>query len=322
MRPGALPRVAPAALEEDFARRDFSVNALALPLVVPPAGEPDRLRDPLGGVADLQRRRLRCLHDASFRDDPTRLFRGARYAARLGFRWEGRTARLARAAVDAGALDTLSRDRLLHEIERLLEEERPDRAAAASERSGLFRAVERGWVVDDAVRRGLRRLARAAESPPWPEATDATVRREAGLRLLLVSSAPRARGRALERLGLRGRPGAAVRADLQAWVGLSRALGGAIAPGRLDAKLADASEAALLFAWCAGKGAVSRHVARFAARLRHLPSPLDGHAARRLGLRGPAVGELLRAARERALDGRAVDERWLSRWTARRTSDA
>lgn len=77
--PGGAPEVFPADLETDLARRDFTVNALAwLP------GE-DRLLDPNGGLTDLGARTLRPLHPDSFRDDPSRLARGARLAARLGF---------------------------------------------------------------------------------------------------------------------------------------------------------------------------------------------------------------------------------------------
>src|SRR5690606_1894726 len=79
--PGALPRVEPAAIEEDLGRRDFTVNAMALPL----QGAPELL-DPHGGLADLEAGTLRLLHEASVRDDPTRALRAARYAARLGFK--------------------------------------------------------------------------------------------------------------------------------------------------------------------------------------------------------------------------------------------
>ncbi|MFQ6538623.1 MULTISPECIES: hypothetical protein [Aphanothece] len=81
-QPGENPRVVPGLLADDLARRDFSINAIALDLA---SGE---LLDPHGGQADLQRRELRLLHPHSLRDDPSRLVRGARYAARLGFRLE------------------------------------------------------------------------------------------------------------------------------------------------------------------------------------------------------------------------------------------
>ena len=75
----------PGTIDDDLARRDFSINAVALSA----AGE---LRAVPGALDDLAARRLRVLHDASFLDDPTRLWRLARYAARLGFVPEPRTA--------------------------------------------------------------------------------------------------------------------------------------------------------------------------------------------------------------------------------------
>ncbi len=121
-RPGSLPVVSPAALEEDLLRRDVSVNALAVELT---AGEGARLLDPTGGRDDLVAGRLRILHRDSFRDDPTRVLRVLRYAARLGFHLEKATAERLTAAVAGGALATVSDPRLAHEIERQLLEADP-----------------------------------------------------------------------------------------------------------------------------------------------------------------------------------------------------
>ena len=80
-RPGALPTVdLGAPIRTDLARRDFTVNAMAIPLA-----EPHELLDPYDGQVDLQAGVLRVIHDASFVDDPTRAIRAARYAARFGF---------------------------------------------------------------------------------------------------------------------------------------------------------------------------------------------------------------------------------------------
>jgi tRNA nucleotidyltransferase (CCA-adding enzyme) len=115
--PGALPEVRPAAIEEDLARRDFTVNTFALALGPP---EPGRLRSVPGAREDLAAGRLRVLHDGSFRDDPTRLLRLGRYRARLGFQLEPRTRALAEAAVREGALDTVSGPRIGAELRLLL----------------------------------------------------------------------------------------------------------------------------------------------------------------------------------------------------------
>ncbi|MGA8333808.1 MAG: hypothetical protein WB761_03625, partial [Solirubrobacteraceae bacterium] len=103
--PGALPDVEPAPLAEDLRRRDFTVNAIAIPLAGERAGE---LTAVPGALEDLEARRLRGLHDGSFIDDPTRLFRLVRYASRLGFEIEPHTRALAEGAIAAGAPDTVS----------------------------------------------------------------------------------------------------------------------------------------------------------------------------------------------------------------------
>jgi tRNA nucleotidyltransferase (CCA-adding enzyme) len=113
--PGALPQVEPATLEEDLARRDFSVNAIAVTLG---GGE---VLAASGALDDLARRQLRVLHERSFIDDPTRLLRLARYAQRLSFAVEPWTAGLAQQA----SLRTLSGGRLGGELRLALQEPDP-----------------------------------------------------------------------------------------------------------------------------------------------------------------------------------------------------
>lgn len=123
--PGALPEVRPGTGEEDLNRRDFTVNAIALPLSGSGAGE---LVAVDLALADLEQGALRVLHDASFIDDPTRLLRLARYRARLGFEVEPHTAALAAEALRERALDTVSGGRVGAELRLALEE--PDGLAA------------------------------------------------------------------------------------------------------------------------------------------------------------------------------------------------
>jgi len=117
--PGELPRVSPASLDDDLRRRDFSINAMALGLTGDDLGH---LYDPCGGVDDMDRGVLRVLHEKSFLDDPTRLLRAVRYAARLGFELDRETERLAREAVAADALSTVSGARIRDELMDLLRE--------------------------------------------------------------------------------------------------------------------------------------------------------------------------------------------------------
>lgn len=119
VKPGALPTVQPASLSVDARRRDFSANALYFLL-----GE-RKVFDPTGGVPDMTHKRLRVLHDLSFIDDPTRLFRAARYAARYGWTVDKHTRDLVQTAMSAQAPQTVSLVRLRHELFRLLEEDDP-----------------------------------------------------------------------------------------------------------------------------------------------------------------------------------------------------
>jgi tRNA nucleotidyltransferase (CCA-adding enzyme) len=144
--PGALPDVRMGTPEEDLERRDFTVNAIAVAL----AGEEQgRVRAVSGALADLQARRLRVLHEASFLDDPTRILRMARYAARLGFEVEPHTAELALAALGADTLKTVSGPRLGAELRAAFAEPDPVASLAEMDRLGVLGAWEQGVSFDE-----------------------------------------------------------------------------------------------------------------------------------------------------------------------------
>ncbi|HLY35212.1 MAG TPA: hypothetical protein VKU35_00700, partial [Candidatus Limnocylindria bacterium] len=136
--PGALPEVEPAALAEDLLRRDFTVNAMA---IVVGGGERGELHSVPGAGDDLDARRLRVLHEASFTDDPTRLIRLVRYRARLGFEIETETRSLAQDAVAGGAIETVSGPRIGAELRLLAREPDPVAALASLGELGLDRAI-------------------------------------------------------------------------------------------------------------------------------------------------------------------------------------
>jgi len=106
--PGALPTVQPASLAADLWRRDFSINTMAVSLNGESFGQ---LHDPCGGYADLNQGLVRVLHDASFRDDPTRIIRAVGFEVKLGFRLEQHTASLLKQAVTEGVLGWISPER-------------------------------------------------------------------------------------------------------------------------------------------------------------------------------------------------------------------
>ncbi|MBI5742942.1 MAG: CCA tRNA nucleotidyltransferase [Elusimicrobia bacterium] len=122
-RPAALPAVSEAAsASQDLLRRDFACNAMAVRLDGPARFS---LLDPYKGMEDVKAGLVRVLHEKSFEDDPTRLYRAARFAGRFGWRLEGGTLELALAAVKAGLPGLLSRERLRNELFKILAEADP-----------------------------------------------------------------------------------------------------------------------------------------------------------------------------------------------------
>lgn len=146
--PGALPCVTASGLLDDLRRRDFTVNAIAANLLEEGFGE---VVDPHGGVADRAAGVLRILHAASFVDDPTRLFRAARYCVRLGLSLDGMTDRAARQAVAAGALTTVSADRRRREVEMLLTERNWVEAVVWLNGWGVWAALADRWEAPSAL---------------------------------------------------------------------------------------------------------------------------------------------------------------------------
>jgi tRNA nucleotidyltransferase (CCA-adding enzyme) len=150
--PGALPVVEPAEeIATDLLRRDFTINAMAIPL----RGEPE-LVDPHGGRADLEAGRLRVLHPRSLVDDPTRALRAARYAARFGFEPEPETEALLRAA----DLASVSAERRQADLLRLAAEPAAARGFELLAEWGLLELRPGGAELADEV-------ARLLSESPW-----------------------------------------------------------------------------------------------------------------------------------------------------------
>lgn len=136
-RPGALPDVEPGSIADDLGRRDFTINAMAIPLC-----DDDRdLVDLHNGRADLEAGVIRTLHPQSFQDDPTRIFRAVRYEQRFGFRIDDATLTDMRSALDGGAMTTLSGPRIDNELGRLISERDPLPALRRATELGLLSAI-------------------------------------------------------------------------------------------------------------------------------------------------------------------------------------
>jgi tRNA nucleotidyltransferase (CCA-adding enzyme) len=267
-KPGALPTVTLGGpIRTDLARRDFTVNAMAVPLA-----DPRDLLDPYDGQVDLERGLLRVIHDASFVDDPTRAIRAARYAARFGLKLEERTEELLR-ATDLG---TVTPERRWAELRRLAEEK--------SGVEGL--ELLAGWGVVQ-PRSGGMELAEAVDellgSPPWVGTVD---RAEAILAAALASSRGPLKPVDGDEVWLPAAPPLASTRPARPSEGVALASG----HDPIEIVLARAAGATWLDDWLVW---------------REVTLEITGTDLTAAGLEGPAIGEALSAALAAKLDGDA-----------------
>jgi tRNA nucleotidyltransferase (CCA-adding enzyme) len=285
--PGALPDVEPAPLAEDLGRRDFTINAIALAL----AG--GKLTASPRAFEDLGARRLRVLHDASFIDDPTRLFRLVRYASRLGFEIEPHTLSLANEAIEAGALGTVSGSRIGAELRLLAREEDPVGAYVALRELALDRAIHPEFGLDDEA---LAR--RALELLPADARRDRLVLAVAGRRVPAAEFA-----RMLDATAFEAEDRDAIVASAGRAKELARALAVAQAPSEIAAAATDAPAELVALAGALGP---ERQARQWLEALRHVRLSINGRDLLAAGVpEGPAIGRGLRAALAAKLDQRA-----------------
>jgi tRNA nucleotidyltransferase (CCA-adding enzyme) len=288
--PGSLPEVEPATLREDLLRRDFTVNALAIALGGAQRGA---LSAAPHALEDLDARRLRVLHEASFIDDPTRLLRLVRYQTRLGFDIEPHTRDLAHAAVGSGALSTVTGSRLGTQLRLLAQEPDPIKALAGLRPLALDRAIHARFGLDDEElgrraidllgengRGDLLALALAGRGVPRGELEELLMRLafEAGDRDVVLAAATRADDRA-------------------------RALKDATRPSEIARAVAGAVPELVALAGALGPREAARD---WLERIRRVRLGIDGADLLAAGVHeGPAIGLGLRAALEAKLDGLA-----------------
>jgi tRNA nucleotidyltransferase (CCA-adding enzyme) len=159
-RPAVLPTVRPASIVGDLGRRDFTINSMALELT---PGSFGAFIDPFDGRADVEQRRVRVLHARSFIDDPTRLFRCIRFAARLGFEIEPRTLELMRSAVEQRLPAFLTPERILYELRLICAEPLVLRMVQTLIRERVLEAAWR-WIPPRGFLNKMTKLVRQAKS--------------------------------------------------------------------------------------------------------------------------------------------------------------
>ena len=132
------PDIRFSTIMEDLKRRDFSINAIAISLNANSRG---LLLDPTNGLADLERREIRALSIHSFTNQPVRLLRALRYAARMGFEMDARTAEWFKLAMERGLHDTIPPEDAGSEFRQVAREEKPAAVLKAWESRSLLSAL-------------------------------------------------------------------------------------------------------------------------------------------------------------------------------------
>jgi tRNA nucleotidyltransferase (CCA-adding enzyme) len=301
--PGALPEVAPGTLDEDLRRRDFTLNALALPLS---AAAGSALVDPGGGLADLTAGTLRVFHPASFCDDPTRALRAARFAARFGFALARDSRAALRAALRSGAFDAVSGERWAAELEKLFTEAdaggEPARALALLAEWRVLSALAPGLTLPRAALHAARRMSDWGVAPMGLSASARSW--VVGLMVWFAALRPPVARRALARFALRGALAARIAAFGRTRDATLRALRAAHGRSAIDAALRPLpwEELAALRAWA--PASEQRRIDRHAREDRALVLPVTGDDLVAVGLAGPEVGRALLRIRAGVLDHR------------------
>lgn len=307
--PGALPTVERASLRHDLYRRDFTVNTLALCINSDRFGQ---LTDHFGGQQDIQERVVRVLHNLSFVEDPTRVFRAIRFEQRLGFHIAPHTENLIRSAVRMHLLDKLGGERLLSELVQIMQEKEPMAAVGRMSSLGLLPFIHPALKLVPATKRVLgetgqvmawfRLLYLEDRCEPW----------QVYLMALCDGLKADEFRDACDRLAISGRLASRLCSQRHLVFTTLNAIkrhlkqGAEVRNSHLYAWFSALNPEMLLYlAARASSEQVRRFVSLYLTRLRAISPQLDGEDLRRLGLE---PGPLFRRIRERLLQARLDGE--------------
>jgi tRNA nucleotidyltransferase (CCA-adding enzyme) len=295
-KPGALPTVTPGTLKDDLIRRDFSINAMAISLAANDYGE---LIDPYEGKIDLEHRLIRILHPGSFSDDATRILRGVRYEQRLGFQLEAQTVRLLKR--DIPMLDTISGDRIRHELELIFKEKQPELGIKRLGELGVLQRISpllkgNGWIGEKFGK--ARRLKKLTQLPSLYFC------------LLVYSFSERGIVQFLARLNISAKLSQAMRDTLRVKTKLPLLDKPSPKPSEIYYLLQEYEPVAIQANVIASDASsIQRHLQLFLTKLRYVRTSLNGEELKRLGISaGPEMGQVLHILHKAKLDGEVRTE--------------
>jgi len=298
--PAALPRVEHASLRQDLFRRDFTINAMAISLRGRDFG---KVIDFFGGYRDLREGVIRVLHNLSFLEDPTRIFRAVRYENRYGFRMEEQTRNFAKSCVEMHLVGDLSSVRLRDELIALLSEKDVAWTLHRLYELGVAREVHPKLATGPKTAALVRRLDALVEElglqeevVPWRLRLAAMTRNMEHEELYLW----------LDRLKVKRSDSAVIRAG----VVLAPVLSSTLARETMDEweiyrTLRNTPVEALVFVLASlPEGRAAERLRSYLTQLRHRQLSIGGDDLLELGMKkGPQVGKMLEKLRELRVKG-------------------
>ncbi|MBA7520233.1 A-adding tRNA nucleotidyltransferase [subsurface metagenome] len=297
-KPGALPTVTPGSINNDLFRRDFTINAMAIELNPTHYGE---LIDLYGGRDDLEHKLIRILHEKSFTDDATRIWRGLRYEQRLDFQLEPATLKLLKR--DIPMLDTISGDRIRYELECILKEERPEKVLRRAEELGVLPKLSptlkgRGWLTEKFKR------ARQLNFPNPPPVG-------LYLALLIYPLTNEETEPLISLLRLPKSLAQTLRDTISLKAKLPSLADPELSPGSIYHLLHGYSPQAVTANSLACDSPVAhQHIQLFLTKLRYVKPALTGDDLKRMGIApGPHIKEILNLLHEARLDGKVTSKK-------------
>ncbi len=297
-RPGALPKVKPGQLSEDLFRRDFTINAMAVQLSPGRYGD---LIDLYGGQEDLKQGLIRILHEQSFTDDATRIWRALRYEQRFGFRLEMETLELLKR--DIAMLDTISGDRIRHELELVLKEAYPEKFFMRANQLQVLSQIQPSLKGNSDLSSRFEK-ARQVSSPSPPPA---------GLymALLAYSLSGEQVEQLVERIRLPRPLAQTLRDTCQLKTEAVSLAATDLKPSRIYSILHGYAPGALIAnSLSTDSPTVSRNIGQYLTRFRYVKPSLTGEDLKTMGLiPGPRISDILDRLRAARLDGEVTNRR-------------
>lgn len=159
-KPGKPPEISQGTIIDDLRRRDFTINAMALSLN---EGSRGLLLDPANGVADIENKVIRILHNYSFLEEPSRLIRATRFTSRFHWNLEERTQARYDAAKEGNYIERINDRQIGYEIEQLAYEEDPLHIMRNLEKEDWLKVLHPRWTVAKVDSNGLTDLLKTRE---------------------------------------------------------------------------------------------------------------------------------------------------------------